>query len=68
MFTTEQLAQIKRASLGRVICDNSDSIREVPTDVFRLSQGNPQFTECSQLPAMDLKDWEDCALGKSLRC
>jgi peroxidase len=34
IFTASQLPEIKKASLSRVLCDNGDSIREVPEDAF----------------------------------
>lgn len=40
IFTSAQLAEIKKASLARVLCDNGDNIREVPPDAFVSFFGN----------------------------
>lgn len=34
IFTAPQLSEIKKITLSRVLCNNGDSIREVPPDAF----------------------------------
>lgn len=63
VFNPEQLAQVKKTSLARVICDSSD-ILEVPQDVFRLLQTDSHFAACDQLPTVDLQFWIECPNGK----
>lgn len=61
IFTTEQLAQIKQSSLGRVICDNGDNITQVTRDVFIIPQRQtPEIIECSTLPKINLNIWKEC--------
>ncbi|KAK8739717.1 hypothetical protein OTU49_003162 [Cherax quadricarinatus] len=60
-FKPEQLAQIKQATLGRVLCDNGDNIQDMTPDVFVLPrEQSPAFMECSKLPYVDLRIWTDC--------
>ena len=53
------MSAIKQTSLARIICDNTDSIKQVPKDVF-LNQPVPDFISCSQVPIVDLSAWVDC--------
>uniref|UniRef100_A0A914DXJ5 Peroxidase n=1 Tax=Acrobeloides nanus TaxID=290746 RepID=A0A914DXJ5_9BILA len=55
VFTRAQLAEIRRSSLARIICDNSDSINMVPREAFRLGPVVP----CSSIPQMDLSHWQE---------
>ena len=50
-FTAEQRDEIKKTSLSRIICDNSDNIQEIQPNTFRLDQRRVQ---CSEIPSMDL--------------
>ena len=57
-FTSAQLEEIRKASLARLICDNSDDIPEV--QIFPMlpadEETNPR-TECNKIPSMDLKNF-----------
>uniref|UniRef100_A0AC34R5A6 ShKT domain-containing protein n=1 Tax=Panagrolaimus sp. JU765 TaxID=591449 RepID=A0AC34R5A6_9BILA len=55
IFTRAQLAEIRRSSLARVICDNGDNIRFVPREAFRLGP----MVDCSEIPSMDLSKWKE---------
>lgn len=57
-FTPNQLAEIKHASLARIICDNSDGIdRTQPLTFLRPSEWNPKVP-CETLPWIDLRYWQ----------
>jgi len=57
-FTPTQLSEIKRASLARIICDNSDNIeRTQPLAFLRPSEWNPKVP-CEQIPWVDLRHWQ----------
>lgn len=58
-FSPDQLLQLKKSSLSRIICDNADSISQVPRDAFLL-QPVSEFSDCSNLPSVDLDLWTDC--------
>ena len=50
-FTATQRDEIKKSSLSRIICDNSDNIRTIQQNAFRLDRDR---VRCSQIPSMDL--------------
>ena len=65
-FTAAQLAQIRKATIARVICDNADGVMFIQRDAFlqRTSRdgGNPSI-DCDNLPLVDLNVFKE---GKSL--
>ncbi|CAB3398936.1 unnamed protein product [Caenorhabditis bovis] len=61
MFTKEQLREIKKVTLARILCDNGDMIDRVQKDVF-LYPGKDilSYNRCSDHPKMDLREWRNC--------
>lgn len=55
-FTPAQLAQIRQASLSRVICDNGDDIQSVFPNAFKMDKS---LIECHQVPGMSLLPWKE---------
>jgi peroxidase len=55
IFTRAQLAEIRRSSLARIICDNGDRISQVPREAFRLGP----MVSCAEIPQMDLSKWKE---------
>ncbi|VDN28275.1 unnamed protein product [Gongylonema pulchrum] len=55
VFTRAQLAEIRKSSFARLLCDNGDNIDTVPREAFRLGR----MTPCSQIPQMDLTKWKE---------
>eukprot|EP00731_Ephydatia_muelleri_P012224 Em0006g1118a len=62
VFTPQQLTEINKASLSRIICDNSDGITQIQPSSFL---GNQSRVSCRNLPAPDLSQWKEsvCKLG-----
>jgi hypothetical protein len=58
VFTPEQLAEIKKASMSRVLCDNCDRFQFAPKDAFRLVT-TENLLPCSQLRHIDLSKWKE---------
>jgi len=57
-FTPSQLSEIKRTSLARIICDNSDQIERIqPLAFLRPAKWNPKI-DCEQIPWVDLRHWQ----------
>uniref|UniRef100_A0A8D2IVU7 Ig-like domain-containing protein n=1 Tax=Varanus komodoensis TaxID=61221 RepID=A0A8D2IVU7_VARKO len=65
VFSPAQLTQIRQASLARIICDNSDHIRQLQRDVFRVASYPQGMVSCDEIPEVDLRMWQDCCEGKS---
>ena len=62
VFTSDQLNEISKMSLSRVICDNSDGITQIQPSAFLTNQSR---VSCSKLQSIDLTKWVEplCQLG-----
>jgi len=58
IFSTSQLAELEKASLARIICDDSDNFKQVTRDAFELMT-NGSLVTCDVLPSIDLEKWLD---------
>jgi peroxidase len=58
LFTPEQIAEIEKASLSRVICDNT-GVTDIQENAFLIDTRVP----CDQLPSMDLSLWTGAAIS-----
>ncbi|XP_023933908.2 peroxidase isoform X1 [Bicyclus anynana] len=57
-FSKRQLVELRRASLSRLLCDNTD-IRSVQKDVFQpASESNP-IVPCEEIKKVNLVAWQD---------
>lgn len=57
-FTTRQLAEIRRASFSRIICDNSNGVENVQPNSFLLPNNvDNALVRCNRLPVVDLSLW-----------
>ncbi|CAK1579399.1 unnamed protein product [Parnassius mnemosyne] len=57
-FSKRQLAELRRASLARLLCDNV-GIKHVQKDVFQLpSESNP-VVSCEVIKKVNLEAWQD---------
>lgn len=66
VFSPEQLAEIKKTSLSRILCDNGDNITLVPPDAFRLVDFPTGYVRCDSstaLPGINLRVWSECCEG-----
>lgn len=55
VFSRRQLTEIRKSSLSRIICDNSNTITMIPREAFRVGHLVP----CNQIPFMDLNQWKE---------
>ncbi|CAG9809434.1 unnamed protein product [Chironomus riparius] len=53
-FTPNQLAEIRKSSFSRIVCDNTQSIFSVPKNPFFVSSDENTFIKCSDVPRVDL--------------
>ncbi|XP_024253401.1 myeloperoxidase [Oncorhynchus tshawytscha] len=59
VFTSAQRVSLSRASLGRIICDNT-GILTVPRDPFRIpDNGNNRLIKCSTIQQLNLQSWRE---------
>ncbi|KAK2826322.1 hypothetical protein Q5P01_020536 [Channa striata] len=58
VFTEQQKSELFKASVSRIICDNSD-IKEVPADSFRISKFPSDYVTCGHIPSMNLEAWRE---------
>ena len=56
VFTPRQLAEIKKGTLSRIICDNSDNINDIQRDAFL---GNQRRINCRNIPSVSLEPWRE---------
>ena len=67
-FTLEQLAEIRKAKLSRIMCDNSDDIETLQVFAMVLPDHeiNPRVPcKSSVLPSIDLSKWRDATYFSS---
>ena len=54
-FTSEQLAEIERTSLAKILCDNGDAISMVQPNTFFLGRRQ----SCSSIAGIDFAPWSE---------
>ncbi|KAG1713990.1 Peroxidase [Nymphon striatum] len=66
-FTPEQLGELKKFTLCRMMCDTGDDMETLQVDLMKLpGTGNPRVS-CHQSdgpPVLDLSHWKDINYGK----
>ena len=62
-FTAGQLAQIRKVTIARVICDNADGVERIQRDAFLRTTSNNPRVDCDNLPLVELNAFKE---GKSL--
>ncbi|XP_054736235.1 peroxidasin [Anastrepha obliqua] len=66
VFIPQQLNQIKQTSLGRILCENGDDLKEVTSNVFLLPKVQGGYKKCDDVPEINLYFWQDCGSCQSL--
>lgn len=59
-FTEAQLAEIRKVSLARVLCDNADGIQKMQPNVFVKPSDSNQLTSCSgdEIKQLSFSPWK----------
>ncbi|XP_043266325.1 uncharacterized protein LOC122405538 [Colletes gigas] len=58
-FTEDQLRELRKTSLARLICDCSDGVTQTQVQVMRtIGPNNPMMT-CEDIPALSLEPWRE---------
>ncbi|KRZ83387.1 Peroxidasin -like protein [Trichinella sp. T8] len=62
VFRPDQLYEIKKTTLARILCDSGDEIDRVQRDIFKnIGSTNPEhYTRCEHLPNINLNMWQEC--------
>lgn len=58
-FTQDQLEQVRRSSLARVMCDNSDDVSVIQQRVFHVPDVQNRRLPCEDIPALDFSAWKE---------
>ncbi|KAG8035072.1 hypothetical protein G9C98_001562 [Cotesia typhae] len=60
-FTREQLREIRKATLARFMCDNTNSIKTIQRRAFELPSKKNSLVSCDSIPGIDFNLWKDYA-------
>lgn len=60
MFTANQLAELKKTSLAKIICENGDNIQTIQTDAFLNAKYPNEMTKCDRINDVSLEPWRNC--------
>ncbi|CAH1153426.1 unnamed protein product [Phaedon cochleariae] len=58
-FTPEQLSEIKKTTLGNVICDTSDGLHLVQRRVMERVENDDEYISCSEVDRPNLELWKE---------
>ncbi|XP_035725197.1 peroxidase-like [Vespa mandarinia] len=58
-FTKEQLEEIRKASISKLLCNNGDNIQLMQPKGFELVSDSNPIVKCTDLPDIDLSLWKD---------
>lgn len=58
MATVEQLAEIRKTTLGSVICANEDLLDQAQPRVMEAPSAVNPLVDCKELPQPDFKAWK----------
>lgn len=54
------MAELDKASLARLICDNGDDFKTIGLDAFRPQEKSDQSgVKCSEVPSLNLRAWKE---------
>ncbi|KFB34769.1 AGAP010735-PA-like protein [Anopheles sinensis] len=56
-FTPSQLNEIRKASMARLLCDNSPGVSQMQPRAFQQIMGVNPLLSCRTLPALDVRFW-----------
>uniref|UniRef100_A0A182NV95 Peroxidase n=1 Tax=Anopheles dirus TaxID=7168 RepID=A0A182NV95_9DIPT len=61
VFSRRQLYELRKASMARVLCDNTRGLNEIQRQAFFLVRDGNPVVSCGQLPAVNLVRWRSDA-------
>ena len=57
-FQLEELAEIRKVTMARIICDNTKDLNEMQPSVFEMSNSYNQAVSCQDLPNLDITKFQ----------
>ncbi|KAK9306660.1 hypothetical protein QLX08_002738 [Tetragonisca angustula] len=60
-FTIEQLNEIRKSSISRLLCDNGDDIVNMQKQGFKKVDSSNPIMSCDNIPSVNLLLWKDFA-------
>jgi peroxidase len=60
VFTSNQLKELKKTNLAKIMCENSENIEMIQKDVFLNAKYPNEMFECSKLEDVSLEPWKNC--------
>ncbi|RVE40745.1 hypothetical protein evm_014606 [Chilo suppressalis] len=58
-LTPEQLKEIRKMTIAKVLCDHGDSVDAVQPNAFQVPRPGNEIIPCSEYPDMDMAAWRD---------
>jgi len=58
-FKPEQLNQIRKVSLARILCDNLDVVETIQPSVLKVPEFTNRRVACNQIPSVSLSSWAE---------
>ncbi|KAK0395009.1 hypothetical protein QR680_001060 [Steinernema hermaphroditum] len=58
VLSKEQIKEIRKVSLARILCDSGDHITSVPRNAFDQNKGE-DLVDCSEVPGPDFRKWKE---------
>ncbi|CAK9808026.1 Peroxidasin homolog [Anthophora quadrimaculata] len=58
-FTEDQLAELRKTSLARLICDCSDGVTQIQAEVMRATGPENPMMSCEDIPSPSFNPWKE---------
>ncbi|XP_063371717.1 peroxidase-like [Cydia amplana] len=63
-FTKEQLLEIRKSRMSRLLCDHGEGVDGVQPHSFLVPGPGNEIVKCSEIPAMSMYPWKDESCSK----
>ncbi|XP_067633898.1 peroxidase-like [Eurosta solidaginis] len=60
-FSRDQLAEIRKASLSQLLCNNADFLQDIQENVFVVPNSKNPLWNCKDFPQINLSKWKSAA-------
>lgn len=56
IFTKDQLIELEKTNLSKIVCNNGDNIKSISKSIFLLTKPN-DWVDCNIFEDLDLNKW-----------